>query len=76
MTISIKAENLQIGDVVHLTTGVAGRVEKIIEITDKTITYHFTYTKCDPYPSSIGKKRSNKHRLQTVVEVDRELIST
>lgn len=71
MLMSIKAADLQVGDIVRITAGVAGRVNEVIGVTAKTITYHFTYTQCDPYPTSIGKSRSNKHLLRTVIEVDR-----
>ncbi|MFA5709942.1 hypothetical protein [Mycolicibacterium sp.] len=71
MAISTEAAKLQVGDIVHIASGVSGRVDKIIGTTDKTITYQFTYVRCDPYPSSVGTSRSNRHQLRTVVEVDR-----
>ena len=71
MTERIKAATLQVGDIVHISTGVAGRVDEILAVTDKTISYRFTYTRCDSYPSSVGTSRSNSHRLQTVLRIER-----
>lgn len=71
MLMSIKAADLQVGDIVRIKAGVAGRVNKILDTTYKTITYHFTYTQCDAYPSLVGKSRSNRHLLRTELEVDR-----
>lgn len=70
MTVPIKSADLQVGDIVHITRGVAGRVDEITGTTDKTITYRFTYTQCDAYPRSVGQTRGNKHLLQTTIEID------
>ncbi|MDD4865579.1 MAG: hypothetical protein PHQ28_00115 [Mycobacterium sp.] len=70
-TIEIKAADVQVGDVVHITAGVAGRVDRVIGVTEKTIAYDFTYTRCDPYPISVGTSRSNTHLHRTMIEVDR-----
>lgn len=70
---TIRASELQVDDTVHINTSVAGRVEKIISVTDKTITYRFTYTRCDTYPSSVGQRRSNSHRVNTMLTVDRDM---